>query len=290
MPVTASGGLPRLANFIGGEQAAPAEPAAWSTVRDPCTGRPAFEVPLSRRADADRAFASAAKALPAWSGRTPGERAGRLLALAGELDARVGELAALDSADTGKRAEDVARDEIGPAVDQLRLLAGAARSPAGVAAGEYERGHTSSVRREPVGVCLLVTPWNLPLAMALWKAAPALAAGNTAVVKPAETTPRSTLLLAEAAARHLGPGVLDVLCGDRETGRIAVAHPEPALVALTGSTRAGREAAAAAGLKRLHLELGGNSAAVVFDDVDVARTAARLADAAFLNAGQDCVA
>jgi betaine-aldehyde dehydrogenase len=177
-------------------------------------------------------------------------------------------------------------------VDQLRFFAGAARVLEGRSAGEYLRDHTSVVRREPVGVCAQVTPWNYPLMMAVWKIAPALAAGNTVVLKPSDTTPTSTLMLAEIAAGFFPPGVFNVLCGDRHTGRAMVAHPVPAMVSITGSVRAGTEVAHAAadGLKRVHLELGGKAPVIVFDDADVEAAAKGIAAAGYYNAGQDCTA
>ncbi|HWB35348.1 MAG TPA: aminobutyraldehyde dehydrogenase, partial [Rugosimonospora sp.] len=183
-------------------------------------------------------------------------------------------------------------EELPPAIDQLRFFAGAARMLEGKSAGEYLAGHTSYVRREPIGVCAQVTPWNYPLMMAVWKIAPALAAGNTVVLKPSDTTPVTSLLLAEIAAEFLPAGVFNVVCGDRDTGRALVAHPTPQLVSITGSTRAGKEVAAAAAvdLKRTHLELGGKAPVIVFDDADIAAAAEGIAVAGYFNAGQDCTA
>jgi betaine-aldehyde dehydrogenase len=177
-------------------------------------------------------------------------------------------------------------------VDQIRFFAGAARMLEGRSAGEYMSGFTSMIRREPVGVCAAVTPWNYPMMMAVWKWAPALAAGNTMVLKPSDTTPATTLLLAELMGEFLPPGVFNVVCGDRDTGRALVTHPGPRMVSITGSVRAGREvaAAAAADLKRVHLELGGKAPVIVFDDADVAKTAEAIAAAGYFNAGQDCTA
>ena len=175
---------------------------------------------------------------------------------------------------------------------QIRFFAGAARMLEGRSAGEYMSGFTSFIRREPVGVCAAVTPWNYPMMMAVWKWAPALAAGNTMVLKPSDTTPASTLLMAELMSEHLPAGVFNVVCGDRDSGRALVSHPVPQMVSITGSVRAGKEvaAAAAAGLKRVHLELGGKAPVVVFDDADPARTAEAIAIAGYFNAGQDCTA
>jgi betaine-aldehyde dehydrogenase len=183
-------------------------------------------------------------------------------------------------------------EEIPPMVDQIRFFAGAARLLEGRAAAEYMAGHTSYVRREPIGVCAAVTPWNYPMMMAVWKWAPALAAGNTMVLKPSDTTPVSTLLLAGILGEHFPPGVFNVVCGDRDTGRALVSHPIPAMVSITGSVRAGMEVAASAAsdLKRVHLELGGKAPVIVFDDADMEATARGIAGAAYFNAGQDCTA
>ena len=183
-------------------------------------------------------------------------------------------------------------EEIPPLVDQIRFFAGAARHLEGKSAGEYMTDHTSLIRREPIGVCAAVTPWNYPLMMAVWKWAPALAAGNTMVLKPSDTTPASSLLMAEIMAEFLPDGAFNVVCGDRDTGRLLVDHPTPAMVSITGSVRAGMEvaAAAAADVKRVHLELGGKAPVVVFDDADVAAAAEGIAIAGYFNAGQDCTA
>ena len=193
---------------------------------------------------------------------------------------------------TGKPFVLTMSEEIPPMVDQIRFFASAARLLEGRAAAEYMAGHTSYVRREPVGVCAAVTPWNYPMMMAVWKWAPAIAAGNTMVIKPSETTPVSTLLLGRILAEYLPPGVLNVVCGDRDTGRALVTSPSPAMVSITGSVRAGVEvaASAAADLKRVHLELGGKAPVIVFDDAEVEPTAEGIAVAAFFNAGQDCTA
>ena len=177
-------------------------------------------------------------------------------------------------------------------VDQIRFFAAAARHLEGKSAGEYMANMTSLIRREPVGVCAQVAPWNYPMMMAVWKFAPAIAAGNTVVLKPSDTTPASTTLLAEIAAEFLPPGVFNVICGDRDTGRAMVAHDIPAMVSVTGSVRAGMEvaASAAADLKRVHLELGGKAPVVVFDDADIAAAAEAIAIAGYFNAGQDCTA
>jgi len=179
-----------------------------------------------------------------------------------------------------------------PMIDQIRFFAGAARMLEGRSAAEYMAGHTSFIRREPIGVCAQVTPWNYPMMMAVWKWGPAIAAGNTVVLKPSDTTPASTLLMAELMAEHLPPGVFNVVAGDRDTGRALVEHPVPQMVSITGSVRAGMEVAgsAARDLKRVHLELGGKAPMVVFDDADLEAAAEAIAVAGYFNAGQDCTA
>src|SRR5690349_24275758 len=206
--------------------------------------------------------------------------------------ARAEEIVAAECRNTGKPVGLTMAEEIPPLVDELRFFAGAARILQGTSAGEYLAGHTSYVRREPVGVCAQVTPWNYPMMMAVWKFAPAIAAGNTVVLKPSDTTPVTTIMLAEIAAEFLPPGVLNVVAGDRDTGRALVSHPTPQMVSITGSVRAGMEVAstAAADLKRTHLELGGKAPVVVFDDADVEAAAAAIAEAGYFNAGQDCTA
>ena len=198
----------------------------------------------------------------------------------------------MEGRNTGKPIALTMSEEMPPIVDQLRFFAGAARVLEGKSAGEYMKDHTSFVRREPIGVCAQVTPWNYPLMMAIWKIAPALAAGNTIVLKPSDTTPASTLLLAEVAGEFLPPGVFNVVTGDRDTGRALVSHQIPQMVSITGSVRAGREVAKAAAddLKRVHLELGGKAPVIVFDDADIAATAEGIAGAGYFNAGQDCTA
>ncbi|WP_369148473.1 aminobutyraldehyde dehydrogenase [Streptomyces sp. R44] len=280
-----------LLNHIGGEDRAAATGATTELV-DPATGRVHGRAPRSGRADTDAACAAAAAAYGPWSATTPAHRQRALLAVADAVEAHADELTAAETADTGKPSAQFRTEELPAIADVFRYFAGAARTLPGAAAAEYTEGRTSLLRREPVGVCAQITPWNYPLMMAAWKIAPALAAGNTTVLKPADTTPSSSVLLARIAAPHLPPGVLNVVCGDRDTGRALTAHPAVALIALTGSVRAGQEiaAAAATGLKRLHLELGGNAPVIVHDDVDVAATAAALAQVAFSNAGQDCTA
>lgn len=259
---------------------------------DPATGETYGTMPVSDQSDVDAAYAAAAAAFPAWRDTTPAERQLALFRIADAMAARAEEFADLESQDTGKPRATLVADEIDQSVDQLRFFAGAARSLEGRAAAEYMAGHTSYVRREPIGVIGQVTPWNYPLNMAVWKIAPALAAGNTVVLKPAETTPQSTLLLAEIVAEHTPAGVFNVVLGDRETGAALVAHPTPQMVAITGSVRAGMAVAqsAASDLKRVHLELGGKAPAVVFSDADLQKAADGIVAAAFFNAGQDCTA
>jgi len=259
---------------------------------DPSTGEVFGSAPVSRIEDVDRAYTAAAVAFETWRDSTPSERQKALLKFADAVEARAGDLVAAESQNTGKPIALTRTEEIVPMVDQVRFFAGAARLLEGRGAGEYLTGFTSYVRREPVGVVGQVTPWNYPMMMAIWKLAPAIAAGNTVVLKPADTTPVSTVLLAEIAAEFLPPGVLNVICGDRDTGRALVAHPTPAMVSITGSTRAGRQVAeaAAADLKRVHLELGGKAPVIVFDDADIGETAKAVALAGYFNAGQDCTA
>ncbi len=259
---------------------------------DPSTGEVFGSAPVSGAQDVDRAYAAAAVAFETWRDSTPSERQAALLRFADAIEARADDLVAAESQNTGKPIALTRTEEIVPMVDQVRFFAGAARLLEGRSAGEYLAGFTSYVRREPVGVVGQVTPWNYPMMMAIWKLAPALAAGNTVVLKPADTTPASTVLLAEIAAEFLPAGVLNVICGDRDTGRALVAHPTPAMVSITGSTRAGRQVAeaAAADLKRVHLELGGKAPVIVFDDADLGKAAADIAIAGYFNAGQDCTA
>ncbi|HEY7144312.1 MAG TPA: gamma-aminobutyraldehyde dehydrogenase [Streptosporangiaceae bacterium] len=283
--------MQQLQNFIDGGYR-PASDGQVSDVVDPSTGEPYAQAPVSRAADIDAALRAAAAAGPGWRDATPAERSLALLRIAAAVEDRAAELAAAESRDTGKPLSMTIADEVPPCADELRFFAGAARILQGSAAGEYLGGFTSMIRREPVGVCAQVTPWNYPMMMAVWKFAPAIAAGNTVVLKPSDTTPVSTLLLAEIAAEFLPPGVLNVICGDRDTGRGLVAHEIPQMVSITGSVRAGREVAqaAAAGLKRVHLELGGKAPVIVFDDASVERAAVQIAEAGYYNAGQDCTA
>nr|WP_233404836.1 gamma-aminobutyraldehyde dehydrogenase [Actinotalea solisilvae] len=280
-----------MQNFVGGAPA-PTVDGRTSEVVDPTTGEAYATAPVSGAADVDAAFRAAADAFEGWRDATPAERQLALLRVADAMERRADEFVRTESRNTGKPLALTAADEVPPCVDELRFFAGAARILEGASAGEYMKGHTSWVRREPIGVVGQVTPWNYPLMMAIWKVAPALAAGNTVVLKPSDTTPASTLLLAEVAAEFLPPGVLNVVCGDRDTGRAIVEHPVPAMVSITGSVRAGMEVAgsAARDVKRVHLELGGKAPVVVFGDADVAAAAEGIAGAGYYNAGQDCTA
>ncbi len=278
-------------NFVDGKQCQAADGRVLDVV-DPTTGEVYATSPLSGQADVDAAVDAAAGAFDSWRWTTPADRQRALLRIADAIDARAADLVDAECRDTGKPRERTADEEIAPCADYFRFFAGAARVLEGRSAGEYLAGHTSFVRREPIGVCAQVTPWNYPLMMAVWKVGPALAAGNTVVIKPSDTTPATTTLLAGICAEFLPPGVLNVICGDRDTGRALVAHPRPDMVAITGSVRAGMEVAeAAAGdLKRTHLELGGKAPVVVFADADIAAAAEGIATAAYYNAGQDCTA
>jgi betaine-aldehyde dehydrogenase len=280
-----------LRNFVNGKFVSGWE-GRTSDVIDPSTGEVYAQAPVSDAGDVDTALRAAASAFETWRDTTPAERSLILLRFADAIEARADDLIAAEVRNTGKPVNITASDEIPPLADELRFFAAAARTAGGKSAGEYLADHTSMIRREPVGVCAQVTPWNYPMMMAIWKIAPALAAGNTVVLKPSDTTPVSTLLLAEIAAEFMPPGVLNVICGDRDTGRALVAHGIPRMVSITGSVRAGREVAqAAAGtLKRVHLELGGNAPVIVFDDVDPGKAAGLIADAGYYNAGQDCTA
>jgi len=281
----------RLANFIGGESVAPLS-GKYVELLSPVTGQPFAETPLSNASDVERAFEIAASAFTSWKRTTPSERSRALLKIADIFEANAEELVAVEAENTGKIISVTMSEEIPPMIDQIRFFAGAARLLEGRGAAEYMEGMTSYVRREPVGVCGAVTPWNYPMMMATWKWAPAIAAGNTMVLKPSDTTPASALFMAKLMAEVLPPGVFSVVCGDRETGRAIVDSPIPAMVSITGSVRAGMEVAGAAAknLKRVHLELGGKAPVVVFDDVDVAAAVEAIAIAGYFNAGQDCTA
>jgi betaine-aldehyde dehydrogenase len=280
-----------LQNFVGGQKTDFAYDKRLDLI-NPSTGEVFATAPVSSEAEVTAAFAAATDAFEGWRDATPSERSLALLRIADTLEAHAEQLVAVESQNTGKPVGLTLSEEIPPMIDQIRFFAGAARMLEGRSAGEYMSGFTSFVRREPIGVCAAVTPWNYPMMMAVWKWAPALAAGNTMVLKPSDTTPASTLLMAQLMSEHLPPGVFNVVCGDRDTGRLLVSHPVPQMVSITGSVRAGREVAAAAGqnLKRVHLELGGKAPVVIFDDADPAKAAEAIAIAGYFNAGQDCTA
>jgi betaine-aldehyde dehydrogenase len=280
-----------LRNYIGGQWTDMSFDKRYELV-NPSTGEVFATAPLSRETEVEAAVSSAAAAFDEWRDTTPAERSLALLKIADAIEARADEFVKAESRNTGKPIALTLSEEIPPMVDQIRFFAGAARMLEGLSAGEYLSGFTSMIRREPIGVCAAVTPWNYPMMMAVWKWAPAIAAGNTMVLKPSDTTPVSTLLMAETMGEFLPPGVFNVITGDRDTGRALVAHPVPQMVAITGSVRAGKEVAAAAStdLKRVHLELGGKAPVIVFDDADVAKTAEAIAIAGYFNAGQDCTA
>ncbi|MFB8402744.1 gamma-aminobutyraldehyde dehydrogenase [Streptomyces sp. NPDC055912] len=283
--------LRRLRNYINGEFCDAADGRTIEVV-NPATGEVYATSPLSGQADVDAAMEAAAAAFPAWRDSTPSERQKALLKIADAFEERAEDLIAAEVQNTGKPIALTASEEIPPMVDQIRFFAGAARMLEGRSAGEYMEGMTSIIRREPVGVCAQVAPWNYPMMMAVWKFAPALAAGNTVVLKPSDTTPASTVLMAEIVGQILPKGVFNVVCGDRETGKAMVEHPTPAMASITGSVRAGMQVAesAAKDVKRVHLELGGKAPVVVFEDTDIDKAVGDISVAGFFNAGQDCTA
>ena len=281
-----------LQNFIDGAFVDPVDGGA-EDVLNPATGEVIARAPLSGVEDVDRAVKAARRAFDTWSSITPGERSLALLRLADRIEAHADELAQLEAENAGKPLEAVKADEIPFMADNLRFFAGAARNLEGKASGEYTEGYTSIIRREPVGVIGQIAPWNYPLMMAVWKIGPALATGNTVVLKPAETTPVSTLKLAELAADLLPAGVLNVITGHGEpAGSSLVTHADVDMVSLTGSPGTGKwiAKAAADSLKKVHLELGGKAPVVVFDDVDMETALETIAGAGYYNAGQDCTA
>lgn len=280
-----------LSNFINGEHK-PAASGETTDVVNPSTGQVYATAPRSGEADVDAAMRAAANAFEEWRDSTPSERSRALLRIADAIEARAEEIVAVESENTGKPIALTMSEEIPPMCDQIRFFASAARILEGRSTGEYMRGHTSMIRREAIGVVAQVAPWNYPMMMAVWKFAPAIAAGNCTVLKPSDTTPASTLLLAEIAAEFLPPGVFNVITGDRETGRSMVNHAIPQMVSITGSVRAGMEVArsAADSLKKVHLELGGKAPVIVFEDADLEAAAAGIAMGGYFNAGQDCTA
>ncbi|TFD93318.1 gamma-aminobutyraldehyde dehydrogenase [Cryobacterium lactosi] len=282
---------PILSNFIDGRFVTPAGTGLLDIV-DPTTGTIVARAPVSTAGDVDDAMRAAKTAFPGWSRQTPGERQRALLLLADAVEANSDAIVEAQHRNTGQPRATIAADEVAAGADQLRFFAGAARLLEGKSAGEYLEGMTSWVRREPIGVVGQVTPWNFPFLMAIWKIGPALAVGNTLVLKPSDTTPESTLELARISQGILPDGVMNIVLGDATTGAFIVEHPVPGLVSITGSVRAGIAVASGAAhtLKRAHLELGGKAPAVVFGDVDVAKVASAIADFSFYNAGQDCTA
>jgi betaine-aldehyde dehydrogenase len=281
-----------LRNFVDGEHVDPVEGRS-EPILNPATGEQIATAPLSDAADVDRAVQAARRAFEGWANATPAERSTALLKLADAIEAHGDELAELEALDAGKPIEAVKADEIPVVADNLRFFAGAARHLEGLSAGEYMADHTSIIRREPIGVVGQIAPWNYPLMMAGWKIGPALAAGNTVVLKPAETTPLTTLRLAELAAELLPKGVLNVIAGHGDpAGQALVTHPEVDMVSLTGSVETGKWIARAAAdtLKRVHLELGGKAPVVVFDDADLDVALETIAGTGYYNAGQDCTA
>ncbi len=282
-----------LKNFINGQSVA-GKSGETSDLINPTTGEVFASAPISNAADIDVAYKAAAQAFESWKHTTPSERSLAMFRIADLFEQNADELIALESENTGKPIGVTMSEEIPPMVDQIRFFATAARNLEGKSAAEYMKDHTSYIRREPIGVIGQVTPWNYPMMMAVWKFAPAIAAGNTVVLKPSDTTPVSTVRMAEMIheAGILPPGVLNVVTGNRDTGRSLVEHEIPQMVAITGSVGAGMQVAqtAALDLKRVHLELGGKAPVVVFDDADIAAAAEWIAVAGYFNAGQDCTA
>lgn len=283
--------MEQLLNFINGASV-PSSSGKTSDLINPSTGEVYAKAPVSNSADVDQAMKSASDAFVGWRNSTPSERQRALLKIADALESRAEEIVAIESRNTGKPLAITMSEEIPPMIDQIRFFAGAARNLEGKSAGEYMHGMTSIIRREPIGVCAQVTPWNYPMMMAVWKWAPAIAAGNTVVLKPSDTTPASTVFMAQVMSEFLPNGVFNVLCGERDTGRALVEHATPAMVSITGSVRAGMEVAGSAAkqVKRVHLELGGKAPVVVFDDANLESAAEGIAIAGFFNAGQDCTA
>ena len=283
--------LKTLQNFINGKSV-PSSSDKTQDLINPSTGQVFAKAPVSNAADIDKAMKSAESAFEIWKESTPGERQKAINKIADAIEARSEELIGIESENTGKPIAVTRAEEIGPMLDQIRFFAGAARHLEGRSAAEYSKGHTSFIRREPIGVCAQVTPWNYPMMMAVWKWAPAIAAGNTVVLKPSDTTPVSTLWMAELMQEFLPEGVINVVIGDRDTGRALVEHEIPQMVSITGSVRAGMEVAgsAAKDLKKLHLELGGKAPVVIFDDANLEAACEWIAVAGYFNAGQDCTA
>jgi betaine-aldehyde dehydrogenase len=283
--------MEKLANFINGKSVDSTSGETTSII-NPSTGQAYASAPKSNSADIDSAFKAASDAFPGWRDSTPSQRQLALIRIADAIESKQKELIEIESQNTGKPVSLVTSEEIPPMVDQIRFFAGAARNLEGKSAAEYMPGMTSFIRREPIGVIGQVTPWNYPMMMAVWKWAPAIAAGNTVVLKPSDTTPMSTVWMAKVLSEFLPNGVFNVVCGERETGRVLVEHKRPEMVSITGSVGAGIQVAqsAATQLKRVHLELGGKAPVVVFADADLAAAAETIAIAGYFNAGQDCTA
>ena len=283
--------MEKLTNFINGS-AVDSTSGETSSLINPSTGQAYATSPKSNAADVDAAFSAASNAFPGWRDSTPSQRQRALLKIADAIEDRQSEIIAIECRNTGKPISLTTSEEVPPMVDQIRFFAGAARNLEGKSAGEYMPGMTSMIRREPIGVIGQVTPWNYPMMMAVWKWAPAIAAGNTVVLKPSDTTPASTVWMAQVMSEFLPAGVFNVVCGERETGRAVVEHKRPDMVSITGSVGAGIQVAqsAASQLKRVHLELGGKAPVVVFADADLAAAAEAIAIAGYFNAGQDCTA
>ena len=283
--------MKKLSNFINGK-VVESTSGETTTLVNPATGQPFATAPKSNSADIDAAFKAASDAFVDWRDSTPSQRQRALLKIADAIEERAEEVIAIECENTGKPISLTTSEEVPPMVDQIRFFAGAARNLEGKSAGEYMPGMTSIIRREPVGVIGQVTPWNYPMMMAVWKWAPAIAAGNTVVLKPSDTTPASTVWMANLMAEFLPAGVFNVVCGERETGAALVNHARPDMVSITGSVGAGIQVAesAAKQVKRVHLELGGKAPVVVFADADLAAAAEAIAIAGYFNAGQDCTA
>jgi len=280
-----------LQNFVNGKKVSASSDKVQDLI-NPATGQVFAKAPVSNAADVDKAMQAAASAFEIWKESTPGERQKAINKIADAIEDRSEELIGIESENTGKPIAVTRAEEIGPMLDQIRFFAGAARNLEGKSAAEYFKGHTSFIRREPIGVCAQVTPWNYPMMMAVWKWAPAIAAGNTVILKPSDTTPVSTLWMAELMQEFLPEGVINVVVGDRDTGRALIEHEIPQMVSITGSVRAGMEVAgsAAKDLKKLHLELGGKAPVVIFDDANLEAACEWIAVAGYFNAGQDCTA
>jgi betaine-aldehyde dehydrogenase len=278
-------------NIIDGEIQAASDGQMMDIV-NPSTGEVYASAPNSSAVDVDQACNAAGKAFEKWRWSTPSERQRALLKLADVIEQNAEELVAIESENTGKPISLTISEEIPPMVDWIRFFAGAARVLEGRSQGEYMRGHTSSIRREPVGPVAQVAPWNYPMLMAVWKFAPALAAGCTLVLKPSDTTPASSYWMVQKMQEIFPPGACNLVCGDRDTGAALVGHPVPQMVSITGSTRAGMAVAAAAAkdLKRAHLELGGKAPVVIFNDADIEAAVEAITVAGYFNAGQDCTA